>query len=234
MLLAGGTEASGQPTATPNALPPPDSIRALLPSGGTLARVMTLAVPLRLDTLSRLFQGAIARDPAWMLEYIRKVNAPPGKPLPYHPRLGVSEEEYREMLSLLEEVRFVPAFEAPLFVVGTEDGRYRLDGGVDMVELSAVVIDPERGVVSTPFGTLSNAEVVRPHPDQRATGPWAGLSWHRDDFDPETGAGVTVRFNLGRLTDSGDGMLTYEAKRMEGGALVESIDWDLRYPLAGR
>jgi len=46
---------------------------------------------------------AAGTDNAWLLKYIATV-AKPGEPLPYHPNLGLTEEEYAEPLTAAKQM----------------------------------------------------------------------------------------------------------------------------------
>lgn len=194
---------------------------------------MELTAPPRLEALTQQFREAISQDPEWMQQYVAEADLAPGEPLPYHPNMGLSQDEYGEMQRLFNEMVLTPTRTADLTVIQTDEG-FNLDGEPGLPGLSNISIDTDGATVRTPFAVLSGVERVSPSEDQTITGPWSGLSWWHEDINPATGDGVAVSFDLGRLEESGDGLLYYDARRIENGVLAERVRWTLTYPLASR
>ena len=190
-----------------------DAVRDLIPVGTVPVAVMDLIASPRVQELMQRFQTAVRSDPAWLLEYA-KANDRPGEPLPYHPKMGVSEAEYKEMLSLSEEMRLAPVAKAELIVRAEPNGRFTLDGGHALPELTGISIDMEKNRVETPFGVTTTTSQIKPSSEQKATGPWSGVSWKREDLNMDMMTGTVVKFSIGRLQESGQGILYYDAKRM--------------------
>jgi hypothetical protein len=206
------------------------TVRDLIPVGAVPVAVMNVAVPPRLQELVQRFQAAVQSDPAWLLEYTKE-NDRPGEPLPYHPKMGVSEVEYKEMLSLMKEMRMVTAAKAEITVRAEPNGRFTFDGGHAVPELTGISIDLEKNRVETPFGTTTTTNEIKPSPEQKVTGPWSGVSWKREEFNMDTMTGTVVQFNIGRLQESGRGILYYNAKRAVNGSNEGSAFQVLTYDL---
>lgn len=207
-----------------------DSIRSWLPQGTVQVTILALVSPPRLQQLTGRFQAAVQDEPEWWLDYVR-ANAQPGEPLPHHPKMGVSEAEYEELLTLTEQVRLAPVSEAELTVRWEESGVAVFDGGVDLPELTGIEIDLDRHVVRTPFGVTTTSSRIQASEGQRATGPWSGVSWKREEMDDSASNGTLINFNLGRLQESGRGILYYDARRIADGALTSRVTRVLTYEL---
>ncbi len=231
LLLVGAGRVSAQPASASQS--PPDSIARLLPVGEVRVSVMRLSGPPRLDGLMRRFREAISRDPAWMQQYVRENDLPAGETLPYHPNMGLSREEYDDMVLLMGRMVLMPVSEARLTIARLSSG-ITLDGEPDLARFTGITVDPERATVQTPLGTLAEVERVHPSAGQAITGPWDGYAWVLDEFDPDTGTGVRITLDLGRRTDQGDAILAYDARRMEAGRLIDRVKWTLTYPLEPR
>jgi len=169
------------------------------------------------------------QDSAWFTEYV-KTSAKDGEPLPYHPKMGLTEAEYHEMLQLAKENRMVPASHAQVEFRRVTATRFELDGGNELPELTGVVIDLDADKVTTPLGVAEVRGVVEASPDQKATGPWEGIHWSSTQLDESRMTGFMVSFNLGRLTESGRGILYYSARRLTSGS-VDRVTRVLTYPL---
>lgn len=221
------------PLGTAETAAPADSTQSLIPVGTVRATSMDLVAPPRLQELMRRFQATAQRDPQWWMEYV-KANARPGEPLPYHPNLGLSEAEYREMLGMSDEMRLAPVGEGELTVRTEGDSRYVLDGGRAFPDLTGIAIDLARNRVETPLGVLTPGDPIEPSPGQAATGPWHGVRWELEDFDPDAMTGTVVKLSLGRLEESGRGILHYDARRMADGKLQTRVVRVLTYELPMR
>ena len=206
------------------------TVRDLIPVGAVPVAVMNVAAPPRLQELLQRFQAAVQSDPDWLLEYT-KANYRPGEPLPYHPKMGVSEVEYKEMLSLKDEMRMVSVAKAEITVRAEPNGRFTFDGGHALPELTGISIDLEKNRVETPFGTTTTTGQIKPSSEQKVTGPWSGVSWKREDVNIDTMTGTVIEFCIGRLQESGRGILYYNAKRVANGSMEGSASQVLTYDL---
>ena len=83
-------------------LPEFRAMAAALRPRSTLADQLDLQFSSEGQRLTAKFTQAIRSDPAWFQEYVRQ-NAS-GGPLPYSPKFGLSEEEYRQYLREMENV----------------------------------------------------------------------------------------------------------------------------------
>src|SRR5215210_5114173 len=142
LLAVGNTDSrvyaavqSSQAAARAEVTTAADPIHSLIPVGTFTVAVMDFVTSPRLKELTQRFQIAVQSDPAWLLEYT-KANDRPGVPLPYHSKMGLSEVEYREMLSLLGEMRLSSVANAVLTVRAEPNRRFILDGGSTLPELT--------------------------------------------------------------------------------------------------
>jgi hypothetical protein len=210
------------PSSAP-ASPPLAQIRKLLPADGTRADVMQLVAPPRLNLLTAKLQQAAQKQPEWWIDQLHK--AKPGEPLPYDPRLGLTKEEYKELLSLWGAFSLRKTRTVRLSV--KRDGmRITFNGGEELPDLRAVVVDLETGAVTTPYGTATQWSRVEASPEQKATGPWNGVAWELERVDERTGLGTVVTFDLGRLRQSG--LSIYASVRPNTRADVPELPQDLR------
>jgi hypothetical protein len=208
----------------PGASQPPRAealrVTQLLRAGAADVDVMELAAPAPYAELSARFVEALRRDREWSTEYVRA--APEGEPLPYHPRLGLSEAEYREMLALTDSMRLRSLGSAPLVVQATARG-WRLDGDSTLPDLTGIEIDTVAGVVRTPFGEAPGPAMHPATPEQKVTGPVDRFVWKHKAFSADMRDGVSIDFSLGRLRESGRTLLYYDARRIAGGALTGRV-----------
>jgi hypothetical protein len=230
LLVGCGTPQTGAAPEPHASSAPGDSVLALIPTGTVRVTVMNLVSPPRLEQLTARFQAAVQKEPGWWSEYM-VANARPGEPLPYHPGFGITEAEYDEMLGLFGQMRLAPAAEVEMTVHASGDRRFRLNGGRHLPELTGIVIDLGRNRVETPFGATTTRNPIAASERQQATGPWTGVSWKYDGVDETAMSGAHVRLALGRLEESGRGILTYDAGRLHEGVVQARVKRTLTYDL---
>jgi hypothetical protein len=223
MLLAvAGPAAAARRGATAAEAPSPSVVQLppeaeLLEPGSHPVWIMDLRPPAEAETLMRQWLGALRADPDWYASY-SKAHSRPGEPLPYHPKMGMSQAQYQRMLVLAKQTRLTRIERAVLTVTREGATRVALHGGAALPDLTGITVDFAADRVTTPFGRLEGSQPIAVTDPDSATGPWSGRTWRFDTVDPATGQGAVVQFNLGRLAD-GTPILYYDAKRFAKGAV---------------
>jgi hypothetical protein len=194
---------------------PPEA--ELLAPGSHPVWIMDLGPPAEAETLMRQWLSALRADPEWYAAY-SKAHSRPGEPLPYHPKMGMSEAQYQRMLSLAKQTKLTRVERAALTVTREGPTRVALHGGVVLPDLTGITVDFAADRVNTPYGRLEGSQPIAVTDPESPTGPWSGRRWSVDTVDPATRQGAVVELNLGRLAD-GTAMLYYDARRFVKGAL---------------
>lgn len=213
-----GSGTGGGSTAA-NGLP---SVEQLLPANGQTVDVMDVVISDRLQQISRKFQAAVQRDPEWFQQLVQRTK--PGETLPYDSRMGVTEEEYRELQQLAQQ-SMLERTGGETILARRDGDRIHFGGRSSLDELNGVVIDLATRTLQTPYGEATFDGLVVASDGQQITGPWDGYSWRLTTGNPTTG-GSQVKLSLGRLVESGRGLLLYEVKHVD-----ENIQKNIRYLL---
>jgi hypothetical protein len=204
VALGAGSSLAKQTASVPE-------VGELLPADGTAIDVMELKAPPRLEALNKKLQQAVAKDPDWWLAHVQK--AKPGEPLPYDARLGLTKEEHGEYLSLTKKITLTKVKAAKVRV--QRDGqRIVLSFGDDLPGLKEMVLDLKADTVTTPFGVATERSRIRASEGQRATGPWDGIQWKLEKVEEEPASATSVKFALGKLKESGRGILYFDVKQI--------------------
>jgi hypothetical protein len=196
------------------------SFRPLLPVGQVDATILQPAADPRFTALAMRLGQAAQADREWWTSHVR--SAREGEPLPYDARMGISEIEYRQMLSLADSIVMQRGGTAILGVSTISNG-WRLDGGTTFPEMTGIEIDTLALVVRTPFGELREFNVVPANDAQNVTGRWTGPQWKLAQLDSAGTTGVAVSFALGKLEANGRTLLLYDAKRARDGQIIERV-----------
>jgi hypothetical protein len=172
---------------------------------------MELKAPPRLEELMKRLQEAAAKDPDWWLAHIQK--AKKGEPLPYDERLGLTKAEYEEMSDLDKKMTLGKVKTAKVRV-SREGQRSVLSFGDELPGLKEVVLDLKADTVTTSFGVTTDRSEIKASEGQKATGPWDGIQWKLQKFEEQPMRATSVKFALGKLKESGRGILYYDVKQI--------------------
>lgn len=214
LLGLAGPAAAASESAPPAVVQLPPEAELLAP-GTHPVWIMDLRPPAEAETLMRQWLTALRADPQWYAAY-SKAHSRPGEPLPYHPKMGMSEPQYQRMLSLARQTKLTRIERAALTVTREGPTRVALHGGVVLPDLTGVSVDFAADRVNTPYGRLEGSQPIAVTDPESPTGPWSGRRWSVDTVDPATRQGTVAELNLGRLAD-GTAMLYYDAKRFVKG-----------------
>lgn len=214
-------------------------IIALIPKDQTIAEVLVPEVPARLVELTRAIRVAAWKDSAWWNEY--RTSASEGEPLPYDEKLGISKEDYEEYLSLASKRSLVKTGEVTLSVASDDDKTFEISCDDTLATIDGVRLDLTSDKVDTPFGSAAERLDIEASPKQSLTGPWSGVEWKFIEIKDNKATGTMVQFALGRLEETGRGILYYKGSRAagmphgsnpHGGDSSEKVTLILTYPLA--
>lgn len=209
-----------------------NDIEFLIPGDRTTVDLMQLVPPHRLVELSQKFKTALQKhaDREWLSTLIK--NTPPGQPLAYDSRLGVSQTEYQEFLNLSKKLTMKKVGKSNL-TVKQEREKFVFIGSDSLSDLTGIKLDLDRNLLETPYGTTTELTEVSADPErQRLTGTWNGVTWKLAQFDRNTNSQIKVQFSLGKLTQTGRGILQYEVIRISDRAVAKANPLILQYDLS--
>jgi hypothetical protein len=193
-------------------------VQRLFPLGQVTVEVLQPSSPPRLASLTQQLQAAVQADPDWFREYA--LSAEGGQPLPYHPKLGLTEAEYREFLQLSDSVVMKPAGTVAIDVESVPFG-WRFGEVSSLPALQGLEIDTVTNEVRSSFGTLAGASPITPSEEQRAPGPWEGPRWELEALDLDSETGTVATFAIGIHSATGRTVIYFDAKRVKDGHIVE-------------
>jgi hypothetical protein len=207
------------------------NVLQLIPTGTTDVAIMTLAAPPQFFELSQKLQDAMRKDPQWFMSY--RASVPPGEPLPYHPKLGMTEAEYHEYSLLMSQLAMQRSGKAVLDVQ-QRDSLFSISTADSAIAgLNGIVIDLGHDQVTTPFGVTHQRTEIDNEGVDAPTGPWRGVQWGLQRRDIASGESVSVKFAIGKLEESGQGILYYNATRIDSSGNGNRILYVLYYDLDG-
>ncbi len=202
-----------------------------LPEGKLVKGATTVVVPpAELDKYVAMVEQAAQKDPDWFAEHSKK--ASPGVPLPYDPKLGLTEEQYKEYLDLWSKREFKSVDPVILQLKKAGDGRWNINAAVPgggSSPISTLKYDPEKDIFVSPNGTLERLDDVDADKNS-ILGAWTGHEWKLEE---ETSLGKTKEnFAIGKTGDGKFGLLIYRMQEVSSeGTRLYDKSLVIRYPM---
>jgi hypothetical protein len=186
----------------------PGDLINLVPSNGIVANIMAPGASPKIAEVTEKLQRVAAEDPKWWQDYVKDI--PPGTPIPYHPKMEITKEEYLDFIHLASEPTLIKYGELIISVQTVEDGIYEISAGDSVPEMNGIRIDLLQDRITTPYGQATKRTIVARNPEsQKMTGTWEGVQWEHLEMDTTAMKGTSIHFALGKLDESGEAILYY-------------------------
>lgn len=208
------------------------TISAWFPVGRHTADIMDSVVyPERMVELTKLFMQSVAVYPDWFMKAVGE--AQEGKPLAYHPNLGLSPEEYAEYLSLKDSIVSYSSGQEQIRIT-MDDSILGFQGTGRLDILDMIKIDLKRNVayisnVSLPFADT----VVVADSKNSFRSAWNGFSWKggssldQNQLNLDSLASVTITdygVTVGRIERTRKSYLKITIREMKQGVMELNLD----------
>ena len=195
----------------------------LLAPGTRKCEVLDLQPSARLAPLMERFLAAGRANPDWFVAHA--ANSPPG-PLPWHPNLGFTRDEWSEYLRLLDsDIHLVTIGAGSLQIGSRGRGQYVFLG--EFEDLHEVTLNLSEQRVTTPLGNCTGFRPIEPRPGQKF-GQWRGFTCSHTEGDPRKYDAVEVSFSVGRLVESDMLFLGYKLRQIMPNKTVYKATVQLR------
>jgi hypothetical protein len=159
---------------------PQDDLKALLPNGTTKADIIDgiKATPRYLDLQNKFLSG-IKQHQEWFLEQ-QRIAEKTGKPIGYHPNLGMTEAEFLELKNLMESgtgIEVVSSGTESLTIQWSGDSII-FEGTGRLYVYNDLIINPKKNIAIIGDYILDKFEIVNVESDKNALkSRWKGYSW---------------------------------------------------------
>ncbi|MBE9597880.1 hypothetical protein [Pedobacter sp. MC2016-24] len=210
-----------------------NDLKLLLPTGTINADVMdgVLQEPRQIE-LSKKLQSAVKQNYAWFVDYMKTV--PQGQPMPYHINLGVTKEEYAELMGFMDNIEVISTGTQQISIQNKDDIiHFKSDNKLSL--LDSLKIDLKNNVVlfghlKLPFGDtlniISNKNALK--------SKWTGYSWILEqpkDLNPEELKDLNnlkmkqYKLTIGKLEKNGKTYMSLKGREIENG--VRTVDFEI-------
>ena len=179
---------------------------AYLPRSGTIqGHVVELFVAPEDQAISKRFQLAVQGNMDWFKHYVTSNKA--GEPLPYNPKMGVTEAQYMQLLHM----KAVLKEKAPITVTVKRgsDGSIGFSSTDPAAAPLGGTLFPANGKeADAPFGKLAIYNEIHQKDENAPFGVWNGAEWARV---AEPGSDQpSAKLAFGKREPSGEGILYYQ------------------------
>ena len=233
ILLAGC--GNSEPTTSQNNLAGniQSDLRSLLPHRTVKADIMdgVLQNPRGIE-LTKRFQAAIKENYNWFLDYMKTV--PEGQPMPYHEKVGLTKEEYAELMEYMNNVEAVSTGQEDI-VIEARDDTIRFNSKHKLAVLDSLNIDLKNNIVTFGQYKMTFADTINITSDKNGLkSKWKGYSWK---FEKPENLGINdlkdlhslnviqYKFTIGRLEKNGKTYMSLKCREVKNGAKM--VDFEL-------
>ncbi len=174
--------------------------------------------PADIDKYVAKVENAARQDPEWFQTY--STSSPPGTPLPFHEKLGLTRAEYDDYIVLWRKREFRTIEEVMLLLRKSSGETWTITSTGEAGAISTLRFDPETGNFRSPNGELVRIEDIKADPDS-ILGEWSGPEWR---FEEETSFGQTKEnIAFGKFADDKHGLIVYRVQEIssEGTRLLD-------------
>lgn len=188
----------------------PKTLSTYLPADKLVqAESIVVVPPVGMDKFLAKVEAAAKQDPAWFKQFSK--DAKPGTPLPYHEKLGLTQEEHAEYLKLWAKREFRSQAKVLLQLKEVKDGEWSITATGPGNPISTLRYVVKEDVMKSPNGALKRIEDVKAD-EQSLLGGWAGHEWR---FQEETSlANIKENFAIGQTTDKKYCYLVYRVQEV--------------------
>ncbi len=159
----------GTVVAQPRASASAQALESLIPDTTVVVEILRPDYSQEVEKIAVGIHAAMRRDPGWFQNYLARHDGTP----PWHPKLGVSAEDYARYIEASKRTPVSVQQRAKLtFIRDGTRRRWVMKGWGLLAPLSNVVIDLDRDRAIGRFGSLPWKGVSRPDPEQPTSLDW--------------------------------------------------------------
>ncbi|GLO63458.1 hypothetical protein MACH09_39660 [Vibrio sp. MACH09] len=176
------------------------------------ADIMTLGAPPEIQEIGVRIQQSLQKNSDWANEFMS--NLKPGRPMPYHPNLGVSESEYKKFVDGVKTTQLIKVGETKLNF-SIKDDTVVLAGLFGPSNSDLVVYNVKQDTVVVMDLPLIERSQINQTKKDSATGRWKGEQWKIESFVSNTNL-TFVKFAIGKFIDRPESVIYVDIKIING------------------
>lgn len=189
----------------------------------------------RQEELTKKFQEGIQQNYEWFVDYMKTV--PDGQPMRYHPNLGLTEEEYKELHGYMNNIELVSSGKSDVTIKHKNNTIEFKADDEKLKLLEFVKIDLIKNVVTIGEYELAFSDTVNVTDDKNGLkSKWKGYTWKFEEpkdidmnalKDLQTLKDKQYKFTIGQLEKNGKTFMSVKGQEIENGAKQVSFELPL-------
>jgi hypothetical protein len=181
------------------------------PAGRYKADLLSPATTPEAEAIGLKLQQAMAADPAWFQSYLQEAGLEPGQLLPYHEKMGITEEEYAAVLEAAKSMGLKKLSDA---YVSFAEAQGRLTMHIEGVALPTYTFVFSSGgqEMKCTLGSSAAPTAINQKDESSPAGAWKGSQWVVTKGNPEQalkGAGDVYELKVAIGKDTMERNLIY-------------------------
>jgi hypothetical protein len=206
-------------------------ITQLLPEGNSKVDIMGIKFPDGYEELVARLQRSVAVNQEWFFKY-QKENYVPGKGLPYHENLGVTEQEWEKMKTMDSQIKLVKIAESE-FMVERNGNEIKISAPPDMDDLNGIRIKLDSNIIYMSKTKISYVGLSDITDTNNVIGKWKGHRWKLEenknpDYNSrEEISGRIYELTLGQSAKEKKTFLHLKKQTVLGGQSVENKELEV-------
>jgi hypothetical protein len=182
--------------------------------------------------LTKKFKSAIKENYDWFLDYMKTV--PEGQSMPYNTKLGLTKEEYAELMGYIDNVEVVSTGKENITIEIIGD-YIHFKSHNKLADLDSLKIDLKSNIVTYGQYKMTFADTLNITTDKNGLkSKWTGYSWKYEDpknldlsalKDLSSLKMKQYKFTIGRLEKNGKTYMSLKGTEVEDGA--KTVEFEL-------
>jgi hypothetical protein len=208
-----------------------DSVGRLIPAKPVVVEILSPRYSKEVEALAVRMEATARRNSGWFQAYTHRY----GRPLPYHPRLGVTKQEYQRYLDESANTPLAVTQRATLtFKQQGFAHRWVLSGWGKLAPINGMVIDLDQGYAQNRRGImplLGTASPDKAPQSARLDWKWFGTfrSNHKMGDVRVGGQELVASLHMGPLRDGQNVGIYWSYRRFNGGKQLDDEFLLLRF-----
>jgi hypothetical protein len=169
--------------------------------------------------------AAVAKEQEWFIAHIKTTKL--GEPLPYHEKLGLSAEEYEELLAEMDKQTIRPTGTIIKAELKEANQVVHLSLDDEFAPLNSFRINLATSELKAPVGGIGKPRWTSKSESNIAIGPWEGYIWEYREEDLATETARIVSLSILRRKTTNRWLWSVKDGEIISGEVTRNVDFML-------
>lgn len=181
------------------------------------AQIQKIEYTPEIKSLTDKLAENLENNSEWFQQYSSQLA--PGQKIPYHPNMGLTENQYQLLLGSEEQKRLTPTGGTRLAFSWRDDDVVSITGLPEEPPFDSLLYESVSDSLISSFGTMTKSVPARGKLSDDTSLAWSGRLWAKERSD-ESGK-LSILYVIGHLDEGERGVLIHEIKGVVNETVVE-------------